>query len=298
MRRSRHVLVAGTLMWGLVLSGCAGGEPEAHPFDATREPDVPATNPPETSDGTDEGPTDEPANLVLRISDPRIQESSGLARSHVHRGVVYTHNDRGGNPEVFAVDSSGTRAVLTLKTAAVDWEDIASTPDGRIWVADIGDNDVARRTVSVSVFREPEVLTSSTLPVTTYEFVYPDGPRDAEALLVQPGTGRIHLVTKEEQGGIYVAPERLSTRAPNALTWVADAPRLVTGGDFAPDGEQVVLRNHRRAFFQDGVDGDRREVQLPRQQQGESITFSADGGEVWVGSEGADSEVLRVATPR
>ena len=79
--------------------------------------------------------------------------------------------------------------------------------------------------------------------------VYPDGLRDAEALLAHPVTGRLYVVSKVVFGGtIYEAPERLGTGSPNRLRALADVTGLVTDGAFFPDGRNLVLRTYTKAL--------------------------------------------------
>jgi hypothetical protein len=285
----RRALVSLVLV--LSVSGCGDGGTQAHPFDDT------VSAAPSGKPSAGEGQPGQPQTF-LTIDDSRVAESSGLARSNRHPGVLYTHNDAGSAPEVFAIDASGTRAVLTLDVPATDWEDIASTPDGRLWIGDIGDNRGIRSSVSVSVVEEPVVLASTAVTSTTYRFSYPDGAHDAEALLVHPRTGRLYLVTKgEDEGTVYAAPAELSTDGVNLLQAVGEAPLNITGGDIAPDGSPLVLRNQGRAFFYPALGEPATEVTLPEQPQGESIVFDQDGTHVLVGSEGARSTVLQVPVP-
>ena len=277
------VLAVGTL------AACQGASSPTHPLEATEST---ARTPPSTPKESAE-----PAG-PMTISDPDVVESSGLALSHLHPGVLYTHNDLGAPPQIFAVDRDGTRATLSLDVTAVDWEDIASTPDGRLWVADTGDNDEQRESVAVQVVEEPDVLASGSLSATTYELRYPDGPHDAEALLVDPRDMRVYLVTKASDGGrVYAAPATLDPGGVNTLTDVGEAPPNVTAGDFAPDGLALVLRNQGRAFFYSELGGTPTVVSLPPQPQGESATFTADGEHVLLGSEGASSTVLEIPVP-
>jgi hypothetical protein len=285
-------LTAASLL--VVLSACHA-DPVPSPT-ATATTSTPSTST-STTPGSS-GPGGDPWAGVTEILDPRISESSGLARSTRHRGVFYTHNDRGASSDVFAIDSTGTRAVLHLDVRATDWEDIATTPDGRVWVADTGDNDLVRPSVSILVFEEPDLLTSTTVPFTTYTLVYPNGPQDAEALLVDPRDTRVYVATKSPDGGsVYAAPEQLDDQGPNSLELVADAPVGVSGGDFSPDGSLVALRNQGRAFFATRLGEEYVALGLPRMPQGESLTFTVDGSAVFVGSEGVHSEILRVPVP-
>lgn len=280
-------LVAGSLL----LSGCATAVPELEVLPRTRAAEGPAP----TAD-----PSQASVSDALVIGDHRIRESSGLAASSSHPGVLYTHNDRGHAADIFAVDEDGeTAAVLTLDGVdAVDWEDIAVTPDGRIWVADIGDNDTERRRVSVYVAEEPDTLVDAEVGSTRYRLAYEDGPHNAEALMVHPTSGRLYLVTKEsDAGGVYAAPERLRSDGVNTLTKVADSPPSVTAAAYSPDGRVFVLRNYNSAFAYTDLGGSPWVLLLPDSSKGESLTFASDGTDILVGSEGLESAVSRVRLP-
>src|SRR5215207_1575918 len=64
------------------------------------------------------------------VANPVLVEISGVAASRAHPGVLWTHNDSGGAPEVYAVAQDGadlgTYAVDGAR--ATDWEDIAVGP--------------------------------------------------------------------------------------------------------------------------------------------------------------------------
>jgi hypothetical protein len=240
--------------------------------------------------------TDDATLMVLK--DPRIQESSGLARSVRHQGVLYTHNDAGHDPVVFAVGSDGeTRAALDLHRApAADWEDIAVTGDGRVWVGDIGGNAKGRSTVSVVVFQEPKRLVDGAPDWVEYKLDYPDGRHNAEAILVNPETFRVYVVSKGPPGEsmVYVAPRKLERTRPNRLEPLTPAPPSITAGSFAPDDSgRFALRNYRFAFIYDRWDEEPRQIELPRIPAGESLAMRADG-DLLIGSEGPGSEVVQV----
>ncbi|MEV5825166.1 hypothetical protein AB0L25_06270 [Spirillospora sp. NPDC052242] len=247
--------------------------------------------------------------IAFRIADPRITESSGLAVSARHDGVVYTHNDSGGVPQVFALGPDGrTRAVLTIGGAqARDWEAMAVGEDERgrpaIFVADIGDN-LGGAWPHVTIYRvpEPRSLRSQTLEATAFRMRYEDGPRNAEAMMINPRTNRVYVVSKLFGGKVYEAPANLRTSGYNTLREVADAPAIATGAAFSPDGRTCVIRTYFGAtVYEVGADGRPGErigsVPIPRQEQGEAITYTADGRSVLVSSEGADQPVHRVPLP-
>ena len=235
-----------------------------------------------------------------RLEDDDIVESSGLARSTYARPLLWTHNDSGDWARVFAVDADGgTRAVLSLDGAdAIDWEDISTGPDHSIWVGDIGDNGWSRDHVTIYRFTEPESLESGDVDWESYDFEYEDGPRDAEALMVRPRTGRLFVVSKDEDGGdIYRAPRRLSTSSVNTLRRVASAPHTVTGASFAPDGDSFVLVNYTRAYVFARIGGSPRSEtsKVNNSSQGESVEVGRGGKRMFVGQEGSDSPVYVMA---
>lgn len=241
------------------------------------------------------------ADTVMVLKDPRIAESSGLAASAAHPGVFYTHNDKGSAPQVFAVTGDGTvEAVIDLPGApSLDWEDMAVTLPGNVWIGDIGAGDgPGRSEVAVIWFREPAKLADGEVDWLSFRLAYEDGPHDAEALLVDPRDRRKYVVTKDaEGGGIYAAPARLKQGAVNPLERIADAPPNITGGSFAPDGGAFALRNSTTAYIYTALDDpDPVVVTLPQSAQGESILF-LENGDLLVGSEGASSAVIRVPLP-
>jgi hypothetical protein len=244
------------------------------------------------------------AEVAMRLRDPRIVESSGLALSRRHPGVLWTHNDSGDRARLFAVGPDGrTRATLTLAgVEARDWEALAAGRDDRgrpaLFAGDIGDNNGVWPDVSVYRVTEPAALRDTTAAAVRYRLRYPDGPHDAEALLADPRSDRLYLATKRlGGGGLYQAPARLRSDRVNLLHRLARVPQVVTDGAFAPDGRSFVLRDYQAAYVYTAPGHRVGSFELPLQLQGESIAVAADGRSVLVGSEGADSELWRVPMP-
>jgi hypothetical protein len=244
------------------------------------------------------------AEVVMRLQDPRIVESSGLVLSRRHPGVVWTHNDSGDQARLFAVGSDGrTRAVLTLAgVAARDWEAVAAGRDDRgrpaLFAGDIGDNNGVWPEVAVYRVTEPAALRDATVPAVRYRLRYADGPHNAEALLIDPRGNRLYVATKAEAGGgLYRAPARLDPAGINVLRRIARVPPVVTDGAFLPNGRGFVLRDYQQAHVYAGPGRRAGSFDLPLQFQGESLAVTADGRSLLVGSEGPDSEVWRVPLP-
>ncbi|MCY7374045.1 MAG: hypothetical protein LH461_10190 [Spirochaetaceae bacterium] len=241
---------------------------------------------------------------LLRIQDPALVESSGLAVSVWHEGILWTHADGGSVAEVRALDSSG-ETVATVTLEGIDpYDPEALAPGDRqglptLFLGDIGDNLEKRPDVSVFRFAEPLDVRDQTVEATWYRFTYPDGPHDAEALLVHPGTGRLLIATKSAGGGgLYEAPSNLLTadEGSNRLVRVSDVPPLVTDGAYLPDG-RFALRTYGSVFVYDRPGHQVATATLPLQPQGESLAVDGDRGILLVGSEGPRSTVYAVPIP-
>ena len=232
---------------------------------------------------------------AFTFEDPSIDESSGLVDAG---SSVLTVNDSGSGPEIYVVDkATGETVGRTTYTTdeVVDVEALAPGPDGTVWVGDIGDNGARR--ISVAVYEVPAVGPGDrTVEATRYDLAYRGGPRDAEALLVHPRTGRLHVVSKGLLGGqVFAAPRRLRTDAVNVLRPVGGAPGLVTDGAFFPDGRHVLLRTYSTMTVRDARSWESEVgAELPDQQQGEGLAMLPSGRRVLISTEGKNSDVLTV----
>jgi hypothetical protein len=81
-------------------------------------------------------------------------ESSGIARTQ--KNTFWTHNDSGGKPELYEIDSTGkllsTKVIPNVKN--LDWEDLAQDDKGTIFIGDFGNNNNTRR--ALTVYKVPE----------------------------------------------------------------------------------------------------------------------------------------------
>ncbi len=244
---------------------------------------------------------DEPKKLFT-IGDERITESSGLARSLQHEGIWWTTNDSSDSARIFAVNSDGeVEAEVTFGAEPRDVEAIAVGSDGNIYIADIGDNLGDQDKVTVYVVKEPDDLSDQQVKYRAFDFEYPDGPHNAEALLVEPKTDRLFIVTKEgKNGAIYSLGkgEQPSRRDVNTLSRMGTAPAIVTDGTFTPDGKWMILRDPTAMSVWSWPGAKTKlTTSLPLQPRGESIAMGPDDKSVLIGSEGESSPVYQVAIP-
>ena len=241
-----------------------------------------------------QGPSPD-AGPVFSFQDATIDESSGLVDAG---STVLSVNDSGDDAVVYVVDrASGETIGRTTYTddEVTDVEAMAPGPDGTLWVGDIGDNPASRSSIAVYELPMPTPGDRS-VDAERYVLVYEGGPRDAEALLVHPQTGRLYVVSKSLFAGkVYEAPQRLSAEKANVLRPVADAGGLVTDGAFFPDGRFVALRSYSNLTILAAQGW--RNVQgmpLPDQNQGEGLAMTESGRSVLISTEGAGSDVLDV----
>ena len=184
-----------------------------------------------------------------RVSDPTADELSGLVRSPSQADLLWSHDDSGSGPVLYGLRSDGNVAARPTVTGAqaVDWEDIAAGPGPVLYIGDIGDNDRERASIDVYRLREPRVGDTATVPAQRLRLRYPDGPHDAETLLVDPLRHDLIVVTKALGGA---AAYRTSARLPAGSMTTLSPPRRVagvafaTGGDVSADGRIVAVRGY------------------------------------------------------
>lgn len=192
-------------------------------------------------------PTTRPLFEIGRLSHGPISESSGLAASRRFTGVFWTHNDSGNPPVLYAVDQTG-RLLAEAPVAArnIDWEDIA-VADDRIYIADIGNNNAARRTVQVVELSEPDpsnVPAGPLRPTCTWSLTYPDDHRfDSEAFFVIGGHG--YLISKQRNLAPAVVcrfvldRSRPTQQMEQVMTLPIRVP--VTAADVSEDGRWLLV---------------------------------------------------------
>lgn len=231
---------------------------------------------------------------VTAFADPEISEASGLVFLD---GSFVTVNDSGHDAVLFTVDPSTGETIATTRFAAsqTDVEALAPAGDNDVWVGDIGDNDGVRRGLSVTRVS----VDGGSAGGTTYRLFYAHHARhDAEALLADPRSGRLLVVTKSFAGGlVYQSPQELDPASPNKLTRIGRVGGPITDGAFLPDGHHILLRDYARgtvySFPELSLVG---QFLLPLQPQGEALAVGADGS-VYLTSEGPHQPVLRVQLP-
>lgn len=258
------------------------------------------------------------------LLDPALVEASGLAVSAKNANTLWVHNDSGDTARLFAITAAGaTRVVYTLTGAsAIDWEDMAIGPGPvagapYLYAGDIGDNGQARTDVAVYRVAEPTVTGSGAQSlggVDKLTLRYPDGPRDAEAMFVDPRSGELYIIQKSIGGGavgVYRVPANLTAGSTTVLTRVGTLTlptglaNAVTAADITPDGDTIAVRSYggvrlysrttypvAEAFALGPCAGP-----IPAEGQGETVAFQPDGRAYSTVSEGTSAQLHRFSMP-
>lgn len=266
---------------------------------------------------------------IASLKDLAVKESSGIVASRTTPGLYWTHNDSGDGPFLYAFDERGrSRGVWKVNGAkARDWEGIAAGPGpdsttNYLYVGDIGDNGERRSEIIVYRVAEPTIVSGDEqstrrkpLATQTTEIIrlrYPDGPHDAEALMVHPRSGDLYVVTKQVFGDphIYEAASPLASGDAVTLRHLGqlDVPSffggIITDGAISPDGMRVVLCDYLRGYelvlenYAKGFNTIWKQpfatIDLGSRKQGEAITYRLDGRALLATSEGSPAPLLQI----
>jgi hypothetical protein len=236
-----------------------------------------------------------------------VTDASGLAVSAKNPGIFWTHNDSGGDPFLYAVNTNGLPLAMYDISAdsLVDFEDMAIGPGPSantpyLYLGDIGVGGLGTLTrQSVRIFRaaEPQVPSSLALgiqslaPVERFTLTYPDGSYDADTMIVDPITGDIFIGAKQTGATrIYRASLAGAQDGANVrLELVATTTLGTSGGTISADGSRIILRNERKARLWFRCPGESVGTALARDSEtiplvptafetnGEAIAFLPDG---------------------
>lgn len=240
-----------------------------------------------------------------------VVELSGLAASRLQPGVLFAHNDSGDSARFWALSATNASVLQEFSVQNAvnhDWEDLAVGPcDGGscVFLGDIGDNNKVRTDYAVYLVPEPLVTAGGAMmsvPSQALPFQYPNAEKhNAEALIVDPHSGRPYVLTKEAGGlasYVFRFPMPLTPGVQVTLEYLGSLPvptptdLQLTGADLSPCGDALLVRMYNRLVLLTG-DGGVEEtftatpvsVPVAQEAQGEAVTFAADGRSYFTASE-------------
>ena len=272
---------------------------------------------------------------LANLENQSINESSGIAASRRNANILWTHNDSGDGPFVYAFDHQGKhRGVWRVVGAeAEDWEDMSVGPgpmrgQSYLYIGDIGDNSKKRDHITVYRVIEPRITSkdtnsthskpNDTETAETIRLKYPDGKHDAETLLVHPLTADLYVITKvmASPAKIYKLPAPWPKSGISTLRYIGEFRfpdqflGFITGGDISPDGKRVVLCDYLEACElvlpgKRGIPFDEIWKESPIaitigdyrgiRRQGEAICYRADDKALLATSEGRPCPLIEIA---
>lgn len=266
-----------------------------------------------TACSEDACPTCDDPERKGQVANAELTEVSGVTASGRFDDVFYAHNDSSDRARFFALATDGSDLASFEVDGADndDWEDIARARCASgdcLYLADIGDNELLRTNYAVYLVDEPATIEPGvhTLSSQSLSFSYPDGPHDAEVLLVHPLTGVVTIVTKVEDGpaGIYelgqLTPDvELVALKRGELTPPKGSSKF-TGGAIHPEATGVLLRTKTRLFYwpmdpkQTAAEALRNEacrLELADEVQGEAVAWQRSGDGIVTIGEGLNAAV-------
>lgn len=192
-----------------------------------------------------------------------ITEASGMDTGMRNPDVLWINNDSGDLPRVFAAGTDGKHlGICKIENAGNrDWEDIAAGPGpddntGYIYIADIGDNEAVYDLKYIYRIPEPEVSSQKPTDIISVKadvirFMYPDGRRDAETILIDPLKKDIYIVSKREKNvRVYLAEYPQPLDKTITLKRVATLPLTnIVGGDISNNGSEIILKDYDFVYY-------------------------------------------------
>lgn len=279
-----------------------------------RKPPTPATEIiPEYNKGVSAGVIN--TNLLL--------EASGMAASINLPGYLWINNDSGDQNRIYLIDSKAQYIGYANVNNATnrDWEDMAISKNtaGKsfIYLADTGDNSYLFDNYTIYKFEEPSALPNKNGDavinnVQKFQFVYPDGKKDTEALLIDHKTQEIYVITKRDtKARLYKIPQIAGTintavfiaELPfGGVTSFADVPGGAAAGDISIDNKEIIIKNYFQVFYWFVKKDETIETALKRNYdkvlpyqpllQDEAMTFSNDNKGFYIMGETENSALL------
>ncbi|QMW04725.1 hypothetical protein [Spirosoma foliorum] len=254
---------------------------------------------------------------IGKLTDPALVEASGLAPSRRNPGFLWTEEDSGNPNQIQLVRPDGSVAARFTIDRAInrDWEDIAVGPgpvagETYIYLAEIGDNK--RRYPEKIIYRFPEpAISGQTLPyagtITKADVIrltLPDGPQNAEAILIDPTTKDVYILSKGDESELYQA------KYPQSLTQTIMMTRLlvmpfdkVTSAGISPDNREILIRTYDYLFYYprragesvaDALKRTPRMIPLASEPQGEAVGWAIDGSGYYTTSENPDASLQAI----
>jgi len=186
-----------------------------------------------------------------------VDEASGMADSKANTAAFWVEEDSGNGTFIQLLGHNGAlqKKMFISNARNRDWEELALAPGPNglphLYLADIGDNNEQYDNYSIYRFPEPLASTDTVFAPEKITFRYEDGAHDAEALLIDPTTKDIYLITKRGTASkVYKLAYPQSTTAVDTAKLVVTLP--FTGGvaaTLSASGTELLIKNYGKIFY-------------------------------------------------
>ncbi|WP_207513146.1 hypothetical protein [Longitalea luteola] len=231
------------------------------------------------------------------LTNARLNEVSGIADSKANPGYLWVQQDSGNPPEIALVKKDGTdgKSIRLPHVINRDWEDIVLSSGPKpatnyLYIAETGDNLLVYADYAIYRLEEPLAAADTVQQVDRIAFFYPDGSHNAEAILVDPATKDIYIITKTEiRSKVFRMKYPYSTTHMNRVEEVATLGfNYAVSAALSPGGNEIVVKTYDAIYQYHRSAGEtivqalhKEPVKLPyvQEPQGEAIVFdNSDSG--------------------
>jgi hypothetical protein len=242
---------------------------------------------------------------ILGEVDKKLEEASGLVASKKNPGYFWSHNDSGNPAEVFLINDKA-EIVMTCTLAGIknrDWEDIAiavESDTSYLYIGDIGDNEAKFPYKMIYRFAEP-VLSANEISITDFDtlvFKLSDGLRDTEALMIDPLSNDVFVISKRENKiRVYQMNAPLIAGDTTTADFKTELPLAwIVAADISADGKEVLMKDYDYIYYwkrsaiesiPDLLKTEPTFLRYEREPQGEAIAWNRDASGFYTLSETA-----------
>ncbi len=182
-----------------------------------------------------------------------VNETSGLV---FWQGKIWTHNDSGGEPEIYSIDTASGQIVQTIRLLNAkneDWEDITQD-DFYFYVGDVGNNRGTRKNLKIYKVAKALIPVNGNAEISDWkkiEFSYADqkafekkmNKNDFDCEAITSFGDSLYLFTKNwasQKTRVYALAKSPGTYIVNPKQ-TFEAGGLLTASTFNPAANQLVL---------------------------------------------------------
>ncbi|WP_452232395.1 hypothetical protein [Lacinutrix sp. MEBiC02595] len=238
-----------------------------------------------------------------------LNEVSGTEIA-VHSDLIWMVNDSGNKPILFGLNTKGEiKKELEIEAKNHDWEDLASDPEGNIYIGDFGNNESKRKNLAILKVSASDLQSDTSVEIERISFKYPEQEKfppkkkkryfDCEAFFYSNNS--FYLFTKSRVKGdfgktsLYKIPANAGMHEAEFLGTYSNCTDLrcwITAADISPDGTKMVLLNQKSVLLftnfkgNDFFNGTIKEFPFGYESQKEGISFK-DNNTVYITDEKA-----------